>query len=55
MHLAEKKTAVFVVANHDFETTKKITVKVVVYDKNLVEKIIYDVMQFWSDAVFAKL
>lgn len=55
MHLAEKKTAVFVVANHDFETTKKITVKVVAYDKNLVEKIIYDVMQFWSDAVFAKL
>ncbi|KAJ8927328.1 hypothetical protein NQ314_020221 [Rhamnusium bicolor] len=55
MHLAKKNTAVFVVASHDFERTKKITVKDATYDKNLVEKIIDDVMQVWSDAVFTKL
>lgn len=55
MLAANKKKGVFCVAKPDFEQSKEVTVLWVDYDKDFIEQLIEQAMQFWSDNIFPKL
>lgn len=55
MHFFYKAKALFCVAHSDFETTKKVNILEVDYDKQLCENLLEKCNIFWNEAVFPKL
>lgn len=55
MHFAQKPTALYCVANHDFEISKKVMQLHVKYDEELCKNLIMKCTNFWSNAIFKKL
>lgn len=55
MHFSNKLKALFCVAHTDFETTKKVPILEVNYDKQLCENLLEKCNIFWNKAIFPKL
>lgn len=55
MHFSNKAKALFCVADTDFETTKKVTILEVYYDRQLCENLLEKCNIFWNKAIFPKL
>lgn len=55
MHFSNKTKALFCVAHSDFETTKKVTILAVEYDRQLCEDLMEKCTIFWNKAIFPKL
>lgn len=55
MHLTKKYKAVFVVADPDFESNKKISFKTYDYDADFVNSMLKKIVNFWLIAIFNKI
>lgn len=52
MHLSNKQRALFCVANYDFESSRKVSIINIQYDKQYCENLLEQCTQFWIKSIF---
>ncbi|XP_043463389.1 uncharacterized protein LOC122510904 [Leptopilina heterotoma] len=55
MLMAKKVKGYFCMANHDFETSKNVSINVINYNEKYIKKIIMEAMTFWKKNIFPVL